>query len=155
MIGTLQMPFAFAFCLAAAAALAQEPPAASVAPTMPKPIKVIRFVPAGEEWSVGTLASLYPDCSSRGRIVARVTDKPRHGEVTSTDGDVFPNMASNSPLAVCNSKRSPGLTIRYRSEADFVGEDSMKVFLIIPDGSAAEWDYELIVKLSCARLARW
>jgi hypothetical protein len=37
-------------------------------------------------------------------------------------------------------------SVKYRSEANFIGEDNMKVFWIFPDGSGGQWDYTLIVK---------
>jgi hypothetical protein len=71
--------------------------------------------------------------------VARVVEKPAHGDVSFENGDIFPNYGT-SPLSACNSKRVPGLMISYRSEKDFIGQDNMKVFLIFPDGSARAFD---------------
>lgn len=132
-----------AFCLGDHVVLAQEAPAT---PAMPKPVAISRFVPSGEERTIGTVTSQNPDCSSRGPIVARVIEKPAHGDVSFENGDVFPNHVPTSPLSACNSKRTPGLMINYRSERDFTGQDNMKVFLIFPDGSGSQWDYMLIVK---------
>ncbi len=125
------------------AAVAQDAPPP---PSLPKPVSVTRFVPSGEARTVGSLAALNPDCSSRGPIVARVIDKPEHGEVGLENGDIFPNYVQNSPLFACNSKRAPGIMINYRSEQDFIGQDSMKIFFIFPDGSGAQWDFIMIVK---------
>ena len=49
-------------------------------------------------------------------------------------------------LAVCNDKKSPGLNIIYKSEEGYLGEDSADIFLIFPDGSAAEWHYVILVR---------
>jgi hypothetical protein len=124
-------------------AVAQEAPPT---PALPKPINVTRFVPSNEGRTIGTVTALNPDCSPRGPIVARVVEKPAHGEVSFENGDVFPTYVQTAPLFVCNSKRTPGLMINYRSEQDFIGQDGMKIFLIFPDGSGAQWDYLLIVK---------
>ncbi len=92
------------------------------------------------------MTTLFPDCSSRGPTVARVIDKPVRGEVTFAQIDSFPFYGANSTLAVCNTKKVPGLSINYRSEADYVGEDRMKLFIIFADGSGGEWNFTLIVK---------
>jgi hypothetical protein len=132
-----------AWGLGGPAVVAQEGPPT---PALPKPVSVTRFVPTGEERTIGSVVALYPDCSSRGPIVGRLVEKPTHGEVRFEAGDVFPSLVPTSPLVGCNSKRAPGLMINYRSEPDFIGQDDMKVFLIFPDGSGAQWDYMLIVK---------
>jgi hypothetical protein len=132
-----------ALCLGDQIVVAQEAPPT---PALPKPINVTRFVPSGEGRTIGSVTALNPDCSSRGLIVGRVVEKPAHGEVGFEIGDIFPTYVQTSQLFVCNSKRTPGLMINYRSEQDFIGQDNMKVFLIFPDGSGAEWDYILIVK---------
>jgi hypothetical protein len=124
-------------------AIAQEPPPT---PALPKPIPFVRFVPSGEEWTIGNVVALNPDCSSRGRIVGRVVENPTHGEVAFESEDIFPSFPQPSPLFACNSKRVPGLLVKYRSEANFIGQDNMKIFWIFPDGSGGQWDYTLIVK---------
>jgi hypothetical protein len=126
-----------------AGAVAQEAPPA---PALPRPVSATRFVPSSEGRTIGTVTALNPDCSSRGPIVARVVEKPAHGDVGFENGDVFPNYVQTSPLFACNSKRTPGLMISYRSKQDFIGQDNMKVFLIFPDGSVTRWDFTLIVK---------
>jgi len=118
---------AFAWCLLDHIALAQE---ASSTPDIPKQFRNTRFVPSGEVQTIGTTTALYPDCSPRGPIVARVVEKPAHGEVSFESGDVFPTYPQRSPFFACNSKRAPGLMVNYRSEQDF-GQDNMKVYLIL------------------------
>jgi hypothetical protein len=132
-----------ALCLGDQIVVAQEAPPT---PALPKPTNVTRFVPTSEGRTVGRVTALNPDCSSMGPVVGRVVEKPAHGEVSFEIGDIFPTYAQTSPLSACNSKRTPGLMINYRSEQDFIGQDNMKIFLIFPDGSGAQWDYMLIVK---------
>jgi hypothetical protein len=143
MMRILRNVAAFAWYLGGHVVLAQEAPPT---PAMPKPVAITRFVPSGEERTIGTVTVQNPDCSSRGPVVARVVEKPTHGDVSFENGNIFPNHAPTSPLSECNSKRTPGLMINYRSEKDFTGQDNMKVFLIFPDGSGSQWDYMLIVK---------
>ena len=143
MLRIFQIIAVLALCLGDQIVVAQEAPPT---PALPKPINVTRFVPSSEGRTIGSVTALNPDCSSRGPVVGRVVEKPAHSEVSFEIGDIFPTYVQTSPLFVCNSKRTPGLMINYRSEQDFIGQDNMKVFLIFPDGSGAEWDYILIVK---------
>ncbi len=143
---------------AGCAALAQESPgatstpaapaAAPVAPAPPpaRPIQINRFVPSGEERTIWFFAANFPDCSSRGPTVARVLEKPEHGDASLVAGDSFPAFGSNSPLASCNSRKTQGLMVNYRSAPDYTGEDRLRLFVIFPDGSGGEWNYTLIVK---------
>jgi len=143
MLRILKILAVLALCLGDQIVLAQEAPPA---PALPKPTNITRFVPSGEGRTIGSVTALNPDCSLRGPIVGRVVEKPMHGEVGFETGDIFPTYVQTSPLFACNSKRTPGLMINYRSEQDFIGQDNMKVFLIFPDGSGVQWDYMLIVK---------
>jgi len=114
--------------------------------TMPKPIKVSRFVPSGEERNIGFVVALFPDCTSRGLTVGRVLKPPAHGTMTFAAAGSFSSYAATSRLASCNDKKSPGLEIIYKSDDGYVGEDGAEIFLMFPDGSAAEWHYLILVR---------
>jgi hypothetical protein len=143
MLRTLQVLCVFGVVLLNHIAVAQE---ASPAPDSPKVFKVTRFVPSGEGRTIAKITALNRDCSLLGPVVGRVIEKPAHGEVSFETGDFFPTYAQTNPLFECNSKRVSGLMINYRSEQDFLGQDNMNILLIFPDGTAAEWDYTLVVK---------
>jgi hypothetical protein len=112
--------------------------------TMPKPLSISRFIPTGEERTVGFVASLFPDCTSRGPIVAR--KPPAHGAMTFGNATSFPNYNATSPLSWCNGKKASGLNIDYKSEDGYVGPDGVDIFMMFPDGSAAEWHYLILVR---------
>jgi hypothetical protein len=114
--------------------------------TMPKPINLSRFVPSGEARNIGFVVALFPDCTPRGPIVGRVLKPPAHGAMSFAAADSFGSYAAGSRLAACNDKKSPGLNIAYKSEDGYVGEDGAEIFLIFPDGSAAEWHYLILVR---------
>jgi hypothetical protein len=114
--------------------------------TMPKPIKLSRFVPSGEERNIGFVVALFPDCSSRGLTVGRVLKPPAHGAMTFAATESFSSYAATNRLASCNDKKSPGLNIIYKSDDGYVGEDGAEIFLMFPDGSAAEWHYLILVR---------
>jgi hypothetical protein len=121
-------------------AMAQEGAAETI--TMPKPLSISRFIPTGEERTIG----LFPDCTSRGPIVARIIKEPAHGAMTFDNANSFPNFNANSPLASCSGKKAAGLGIVYKSEDGYVGPDGADIFMMFPDGSAAEWHYLILVR---------
>jgi hypothetical protein len=90
--------------LCAPPAMAQEGAAETI--TMPKPLSISRFIPTGEERTIGFLASLFPDCSSRGTIVARVIKAPVHGTMTFGNAISFPNYNATSQLASVQREES-------------------------------------------------
>jgi hypothetical protein len=114
--------------------------------TMPKPVSVSRFIPTGEERTMNFVASLFPDCTSRGPLVGRVIRPPAHGAVTFVDAESFPNHVTTNRLSSCNEKKSPGLNVVYKSEDGYLGEDGADIFLMFPDGTAAEWHYLILVR---------
>jgi hypothetical protein len=114
--------------------------------TMPKPVSISRFIPSGEERTIGFVASLFPDCTSRGRTITRVIKPPAHGVMTFANVDNFSNYNTTSRLASCNDKKSAGLNIVYKSEDGYLGDDGAVIFLLFPDGTAAEWHYVILVK---------
>ena len=119
---------------------------AAEAISMPKPVTVSRFIPSGEERTVNFVASLFPDCASRGPIVARIIKAPAHGAMTFGNATSFPNYNATSPLSSCNTKKASGLNIDYKSEDGYVGPDGVDIFMMFPDGSAAEWHYLILVR---------
>jgi len=130
--------------LCASPSVAQEGAAEAIA--MPKPVSISRFIPTGEQRTMNFVASLFPDCASRGPIVARIMKAPSHGTLSFLDGDSYPNYVANNPLSSCNGKRSPGLKVIFKAEDGYQGEDMAEVFLMFPDGTAAEWHYLIMVK---------
>jgi hypothetical protein len=130
--------------LCAAPSVAEE--GASEAITMPKPISISRFVPTGEERTMSFVAALFPDCASRGPIVGRIVKAPAHGALTFVGADSFPNYNASNRLSSCNDKKSSGLNVVYKAEDGYLGDDGVDIFLIFPDGTAAEWHYLILVK---------
>ena len=130
--------------LCAPPSMAQEGAAETI--TMPKPLSISRFIPTGEERTVGFVASLFPDCTSRGPIVARIIKEPAQGVMTFGNATSFPNYNATSPLSSCNNKKASGLNIDYKSEDGYVGPDGVDIFMMFPDGSAAEWHYLILVR---------
>jgi hypothetical protein len=119
---------------------------AAEAISMPKPVAVSRFIPSGEERTMNFVASLLPDCASRGPIVARIIKPPAHGELTFVNVESFPNYVATNRLSSCNDKRTFGLDVVYKAEDGYLGNDGADIFLMFPDGTAAEWHYLILVR---------
>jgi hypothetical protein len=130
--------------LCAPPSVAQEGAADAI--TMPKPVNVSRFIPAGEERTMNFVASLFPDCASRGPIVARIIRPPAHGALTFVNADSFPNYVATNRLSSCNDKKTSGINVVYKAEDGYLGDDGADVFLMFPDGTAVEWHYFILVK---------
>jgi hypothetical protein len=138
----------FAVVLIASSAHGQTLPTPTVQPTPSyfNHYDFSRFVPSGEQRMINFYTSIWPDCTSRGPVVGRITTPPQHGALDFTPVDSFPSISPMSPLAKCNEKKIPGLGISYKSEPNYTGEDGADIFLIFPDGSAAESHYTIVVR---------
>ena len=130
--------------LCASPSMADEGAAEAI--SMPKPVTVSRFIPSGEERTVNFVASLFPDCASRGPIVARIIKPPAHGELIFAAAESFPNYLAANRLSSCNDKRTSGLNVVYKAEDGYLGDDGADIFLMFPDGTAAEWHYFILVR---------
>ena len=71
-----------------------------------RPLNVTRYVPTGEERTIGFMFALLPDCSSRGPVVGRIIEMPSHGSVNLVAADSFPTFPPGNLLAVCNDKKN-------------------------------------------------
>jgi hypothetical protein len=135
----------FAVILVAPSAYGQSVPPATAKPPLGRG-EIIRFVPSGEKWMIGFFTSLWPDCTLRGRVVGSVTTPPQHGLLAFAPLDSFPSFPPTNAQAKCNENKIAGQGLHYTAEPSFAGEDSADIFLIYPDGSAAEFHYTIIVK---------
>ncbi len=112
----------------------------------PKLFNINKFVPSGDERRIAFVPAVFPDCSSKGLTVGRVTKEPTHGAVGLVPEDSFPDFPPNGRYAPCNEKKVPGLRINYKSDNEYVGQDDVEIFLMFPDGSAAIWHFLIVVK---------
>jgi hypothetical protein len=128
-----------------APAQGQEVPPPAAKPPLTRS-EISRFVPSGEKWMIGFFTALWPDCTFRGQVASRVTNPPQHGLLAFAPMDSFPSFPPTNAQARCNDKKTAGQALYYTSEPSFTGEDGADIFLIFPDGSAAELHYTIIVK---------
>jgi len=133
---------------------AQQPASPAQGQALPPPAakpplsrsEISRFVPSGEKWMIGFFTALWPDCTFRGEVAGRITNPPQHGLLAFAPMDSFPSFPTTNVQAKCNEKKTAGQALYYTSEPSFTGEDGAEIFLIFPDGSAAELHYTIIVK---------
>jgi len=134
------------------AASAAGQPAAAPSPSAPRPDAnprqafFIRFVPTGEERTIGFFTSLHPDCSVDDRVVVRITSKPEHGTAASEDAERFTFYPRENPRSACNEKKVRGAAVTYKSHDGYIGGDTFQILIIYPDGWATEATYTMLVR---------
>jgi hypothetical protein len=92
-------------------------------------------------------ASLWPDCSSQGPVVIRLTQPAEHGTVSFEADDSWVYFSPGTPNATCNAKKAPGTKVFYdASEQGYEGSDSFQVFIIFPSGTASDVRFNISVR---------
>lgn len=87
-----------------------------------------------------------PDCSGAGYAEVRITQQPQNGRVSLTKKPGFPAFPPSNVRHACNTRRVPGVEIRYVSKAGFIGQDYVAIESIFPDGSTLSRRYAITVK---------
>ncbi|KMO37166.1 hypothetical protein VQ03_19625 [Methylobacterium tarhaniae] len=125
----------------------EAPPGASPGgfPALPA-TPYFRVVPTNEARTIGFFASLFPDCSPQGPVVARLVDGPKHGSVRFTAEPSFPRYAPGSPLAACNARKVEGLKMTFEAAEGYEGLDAFRALIIYPDGSATNLDVKVSIR---------
>jgi hypothetical protein len=102
-----------------------------------------KTVATGGVLNLDNLASVNPDCTSRGRTIVRVMSGPAHGSIALREGlvfSVFPGVPN------CNTRKVRGVAVMYRPERNFVGADLVNLDVIYPSGNEQTRYYNVIVK---------
>ena len=87
-----------------------------------------------------------PDCTNHGYAEVRIISQPQNGRVSVTRTTGFPTFPASNIRHVCNSRRVPGVEVRYTSRAGFLGTDYVSVESISPQGSSFSRSYAINVK---------
>jgi hypothetical protein len=87
-----------------------------------------------------------PDCTNFGYAEVRITSQPQNGRVSVTRTTNFPSFPASNIRHVCNSRRVPGVEVRYTSQAGFLGTDYVSVESISPQGSSFSRRFAITVK---------
>ncbi|HEX4766314.1 MAG TPA: hypothetical protein VH414_08545 [Lichenihabitans sp.] len=113
---------------------------------LPKPSTAVEYAATDTRVRFDFLTILNPDCSTMGNLSFRVLTKPEHGEISFVPDDSFPNFKEANVRSRCNVGKVHGLSIYYKSNDQFVGEDKATVLYLYPDASADLMEYEIIVR---------
>jgi hypothetical protein len=90
--------------------------------------------------------SVYPNCSSRGEPRVQVTSYPENGGFFVATRDRHPKFPLGSNLHKCNARRVPSTVLYYKSNQQYIGNDTVSVEVIYPDGSQTDVNYSITVK---------
>jgi hypothetical protein len=112
----------------------------------PAPTEVTRVAAAEQQVRVGFLTNLDPDCTSNAFASVRILDQPKHGEATLKQDTGFTNFPKENLRFECNKQRSDGTAVLYRSEAGFLGRDSILIEIVYADGRESSIHYWIDVK---------
>ena len=107
--------------------------------------QVERVVPKGEKRRIGFRTSLFPDCTSRGAVIVRLTGMPKSGTVTFGEIEDFPNM-TDEDYKKCNTQKVPGTAVIYDPNPDFTGTDTFSGTEIYPNGQARKIEVKVSVE---------
>jgi hypothetical protein len=98
---------------------------------------------AGSVLTLTNLASVNPDCTSRGKTIVRVVTAPSHASIALREGQVF-SVFPRRPQ--CNTVRVHGVAVMYRPTPNFVGSDFVSLEVIYPSGNEHTESYAITVK---------
>jgi hypothetical protein len=101
---------------------------------------------AGLPLKIGHFASLNPDCTSMGEVVARITKNADHGVVTIQPGQGYTNYPETNPRNHCNYKPTSGVNVIYVSNSGYIGPDSVGLDFFYPNGSELQFAVNVKVK---------
>jgi hypothetical protein len=108
--------------------------------------QVERVVPKGEKRRLGFFVHLYPDCTSRGAIIVKLTGKPKSGTVTFEEIETFPYPFTHEDYKKCNTEKVPGTAVSYDPNPDFTGTDAFSGTVIYSNGQARKFEIKVSVE---------
>lgn len=113
-----------ALCLWATAAHTQSDP---------KPHFVVR---PGASLMVYKIASINPDCSSRGHATINLIEGPQGGQASVGEVRDYVAFAPGNPRAACNHRKLAATEMFYRASPNFIGFDNFSAEVIDSEGVA-------------------
>jgi len=87
-----------------------------------------------------------PDCSPMGRPVIRHIQTPQHGRLIVSNASVFPNFSPSNVRSACNSRRVPGVVVKYVSRRGYAGMDGTVFEIYFPTGIARRAAFSILVR---------
>ena len=102
------------------------------------------MVASGITNQLAFLVALNPDCSSRGEMVVRITNKPQHGSAETSTISSYLRASHVKEFPNCGKEKVKGVALNYKSESKYTGDDALDAIAFYPDG----WAWEVHVDLS-------
>lgn len=133
---------------AAAAGTSETTPSSSAQSTSSGGIAAIRqskWAASGTAQTLDHFYSLGPDCSSSGNPEVRVLEAPKNGTISVGTGRTFPNYLKDSPRSQCDDKMTDSVTVLYKSNNEYLGDDYTEILVLFPDGTARKYHYEIVI----------
>jgi hypothetical protein len=124
--------------------IAQNEPPGPAAET--RTYEFTKVAAAGQKLRVEFLYAIQPDCSSAGKIAVRVLEQPQHGTLTIEEGQGFTFFPKDNPRFACNTVKSDGTLVFYQPNQDYLGSDSVTLYVILPFGNTVTRHYAIQVK---------
>lgn len=106
---------------------------------------VRRDVASGQLTLLNFAYGVKPDCESSGISKFIPTALPAHGVVEIRAAKGRPTFPANSPFAACDATPVAGMALLYASTPGFVGEDSLTMQEVLPNGTTRSFRFDLNV----------
>ncbi len=101
---------------------------------------------SGVAQRMGFFYAVNADCTSSGLTRLNIAKPPAHGSVSFVVIEDYPTFPrSNAEYYACNKRRTPGVSVVYRSTDDFTGADDFSVEGVGPKGRLLRVEYSVTV----------
>ncbi|MCP8940023.1 hypothetical protein NK718_15965 [Alsobacter sp. SYSU M60028] len=111
------------------------------------PLTVVeRTVVSGSEFRIGEYYQLNADCSPVGDITVKLLQSPKNGTAEVSDAALVTNFPPANQRHQCNTRKSPGVVLKYQAKDGFVGKDKIEALIIYPTGLTQKYRYVIEVK---------
>jgi hypothetical protein len=109
-------------------------------------LRQTRYVASGMSTMLGSFHMVDRECASRGDVIIRIVTEPKNGNVEIVSGTGFSTFSKESALYKCNEVKAKQQHVKYKSTAKYVGDDTVVVLALYPDGIAYEIHYNIKVR---------
>ncbi len=101
---------------------------------------------AGKEIRVWAAQMIDPACNATGSMDTQILQTPKHGEARVSDEPFFGAFSEGNARYHCNSQKSPGRQVLYRSAPDFHGHDKLVLQNSTSEGRIRNWVVDIDVR---------
>jgi hypothetical protein len=101
---------------------------------------------AGKEIRVWSAQMIDPACKAAGEMDTQILQAPKHGEAKVSDEPFFGGFPPENPRYHCNSQKSPGRQVLYKSADGFHGHDKVVFQNSTSEGRIRKWVVDIDVR---------